>query len=88
MISQSSAAQSPSSAHSPVSASAAVTRPSRASSSRASVKNRRPVRVYTMPLRSLPNQSPAASGVRQAITTAREPMCFSSQITWATPARR
>ncbi len=51
-------------------------------------KNGRPVRVYTAPGRpsGTPNRAWAVSSSRQASSTAREPMCFSSQSTSVTPS--
>ena len=53
-------------------------------------KNGRPVRVYTAPgmPSGTPNRAWAVSSSRQASSTAREPMCFSSQITSVTPSAR
>ena len=51
---------------------------------------RRGWRVTTIPVSPVatPNRSRAASSSRHTITTAREPMCFSWQITRGTPALR
>ena len=51
-------------------------------------KNDRPVRVSTRPSPSIRKRSLATEPSRHTRITAREPMCFSSQITWATPSRR
>jgi hypothetical protein len=58
-------------------------RPSRSPS----LKNRLPVRVVTLPISpsSTPNRSLAARSSRQTVTTALEPMCFSSQTTRGAP---
>ena len=53
-------------------------------------KNRRPVRVVTIPSPpdSTPNRPTAAASSRQTTTTARDPMCFSSQMTRGAPCDR
>ena len=63
---------------------------SRATSSRprsGSLKKGRPVRVYTTPVSPspAPNLRRAAASSRQSRITARDPMCFSWQITLETP---
>ena len=75
-----------SSSHSPAAATAARTTSS-SSAVRAAAKNGRPVRVYTAPgSPSGTANRPAGWSSRQASTMAREPMCFSSQITSAMPS--
>lgn len=56
----------------------------------AAAKNARPVRVYTAPVvpSPAPNLLAPTWALRQTRTTAREPMCFSWQITCGTPLRR
>ena len=78
-----------SSSNSPVSAHAARSR-STSRAVRSAPKNDRPVRVHTAPSASAgaPNRARAASRSRQTRATARDPMCFSSQITCATPSDR
>ena len=77
-----------SSSHSPAAATAARTTSS-SSAVRAAAKNGRPVRVYTAPgqrVRRTANRPRPAWSSRQASTMAREPMCFSSQMTSAMPS--
>ena len=73
--------------HNPRSLSAALTCSRTARSTATSVKKRRPVRVWTMPIPAsgMPNRRVAARSSRQAMTTAREPMCFCSHTTVRTP---
>jgi hypothetical protein len=54
----------------------------------ASVKNGRPVRVKMVPVSPVatPKRFRATASSRQTTITAREPMCFSSQITRGTPS--
>jgi len=77
----------PSSSHRPAASTAARTRLSTASVSARSSRKGRPVRVYMAPVSpvSTPKRSWATSASRQTTAIARDPMCFSSQITVGTP---
>ena len=90
MISASNSNQSvSSSSHRPASATAFDTRSRTARSSAGSEKNRRPVRVTASPAASVGTKRRwATSELRHTITIARDPMCFSSQITDGIPSER
>ncbi len=49
-------------------------------------KNDRPVRVYAAPGPSMPKRAGPTPSSRVTSSTAREPMCFSSHTTDATPS--
>ena len=79
----------PSSANSPAACAAPASLLTTAASS-SGPRNGRPVLVHSAPgwPSSVPNRSAAAPADAQISATAREPMCFSSQITCSTPSRR
>ena len=80
----------PSSSNRPACSAASRTWPIRASV-RPAGKKGRPVLVQTaphVPVPGTPNRAWTAAGERQTRSTAREPMCFSSHSTEATPSDR
>ena len=77
-----------SSANSPA-VSAASRRPSSSEAVSGAGKNGRPVLVQTAPgAGETPKRAAADRGDRHTSSTAREPMCFSSHTTSATPSAR